>query len=204
VAAALIAAATLLPACRTAAPVRAPGPEAPPRECYDIRYRGHFVSSGPEQERRYVRLLLRGCRDGVGPVVFEVRGRVGGAVLAGAVGGGRLLLLFPRDRRAVRGTDEPEVWRRYAGVPVEERLLRRALTAERHVGRTRRVGPWRVSVARGEDGELVVEATSRAGDRLTLERHDVEAVDHRPAWPAVPRSFEVIGTGVEAAGQGVP
>jgi hypothetical protein len=200
-AAALIAAGALLTACRSTVPVRVAGPAAPDAVCQDVRYRGHFHSADPEQGRRSVRLLLRGCRDGGGPVVFEVRGRVGGAVLAGAAGGGRILLLFPRDRRAVRGPDAPAVWRRWAGLPVEERLLRQALKAESLIGRTRRVGPWQVSVMRGEKRELTVEARSRDGDLLTLRREEVEPVDHRPAWPRVPERFEVVSaTDVE----GVP
>jgi hypothetical protein len=84
---------------------------------------------------------------------------------------------------------------------VEERLLRQALEAESLIGRTRRVGSWRVSVMRGEEGELMVEARSRAGDLLALRRDEVEPVDRRPAWPRVPERFEVVSA---ARGEGVP
>jgi hypothetical protein len=189
-----MAALVLLPACRTVAPVRVPGREAPSAGCYDVVYEGHFDPTG-EQDRRFLRLFLRGCRDGGGPVVFEVRGRVGGPVVAGAVGSGRLLLLFPRDRRAVRGVDDPAVWRRWAGVPVEESLLRRTLSASTAAGRVEKLGGWRIEVLAGAGEELRVEARSEAGDRLTLERDRQEAVPRRPAWPQVPGSFEVIEAG---------
>jgi hypothetical protein len=190
----VIAVVLLLSACRTVAPIRVPGREAPAAGCHDVTYEGHFDPAG-EEDRRFLRLFVRGCRDGGGPVVFEVRGRVGGPVVAGAVGGGRLLLLFPRERRAVRGADDPAVWRRWAGVPVEESLLRRTLSAGTAGGRVEQLGAWRVEVQNQPGESWRVEARSESGDRLTLERERQEPVERRPAWPEVPKSFEVVRAG---------
>lgn len=193
----------LVTGCRSTPEVHVPGPAAPERVCHDLSFSGRFDPAG-EEPSRFVRLSLRGCRDGIGPVVFEVRGRVGGAVVAGAVGSGRLLLLFPGDRTAVTGPDEPQVWRRWAGVPLSEQLLRRAVRAPRLSGQRERVGSWSVRIERpGGAQELSIQARSRAGDRLTLELRRRRTVKTRPAWPGVPEGFERVRAATEG-GPGVP
>jgi len=125
-------------------------------------------------------------------VVFELRGRVGGTALAGAVGEGRILLLYPGDRRALSGPDTREVWRRWAGVPVEESLFRRALLSAGGLEGRSVVGAWSVEVARrGADG-VVVNARSARGDVLRLELADFERLGGMPAWPEVPPAFEIL------------
>lgn len=178
-------------ACQTVPTLRRVEP-APAADCFDARFRGHFDAAEDGKGPRFVRLALRGCEDGRGPVVFELRGRVGGTALAGAVGGGRMLLLYPGDRRALSAPDTRAVWRRWAGVPVEESLFRRALLSARGVEGRAQVGAWSVEVERIGGDRVVVNAWSSRGDALTLELADHRSLDGMPAWPEVPSSFETL------------
>ncbi len=156
----------------------------PPSACEDIAFRGRYKAA--DSRARRLHASARVCR--AGPLQFEIRGRVGGAVLAGAVGNGRLLLLLPRERRAILGPDDPEVWRAWTGLALSEAILRSLLEDARKAPQA--IGGWQIVVPHdtGPRG-AVVTALSDRGERL-----EVQLLRRKPAvaparWPEVPESF---------------
>ncbi|MDQ7006932.1 MAG: hypothetical protein Q9Q40_06845 [Acidobacteriota bacterium] len=156
--------------------------------CIDYRLRARWEAP-PGERSATARIALRHCPSG--GIVFEVRGRVAGAVLAGAAGGGRLRLLFPRRRVVVDGADTEATWKRWTGLPLTAALLEDLLRGRE----PETLGTWR----RVPESEADLEVLSQAGGRLRLWKTRQRPSGQGFRWPAVPAGWRLLDDGAAAS-----
>lgn len=163
-----------------------------PAGCRDVSLRARYTDSEGERSPT-IKVRLRECSQGV--LSFELRGKVGGVALAGAAEGGRLVLLFPRDRISVVGPDEAAVWKQWVGLPLSGRLLRELLARPENVT----VGDWRIR--RDEADPRRFRALAESGGRLDLWSVVIKPAPGGAHWPEAPDGFEIVRvTAAEPAG----
>ena len=182
---ALASLAWLLLGCASAPKLQPAPPGASIESCEDVEYRGVYRDAEHESGRRF-RLKARVCRSG--KVFAEIRGPVGGPGLVAAARPGEALLLFPKERLAIEGPDDPAFWLEWTGAPLSGALLVDLMQGRVPDGEL--LDGWRFD-SRGGAGfpELIV---AEGPDEVALEltRRDLSAADQPPMWPEVPASFE--------------
>lgn len=182
----LVATCALLAASCASVPKLSPAEGAARDErCQDVEYRGVYRDAEHPEGRRF-RLKARVCSSG--RVFAEIRGAVGGPGLVAAARPGGARLLFPRDRVAIDGPDEPAFWLAWTGAPLSGALLV-GLMDGRLAGSDAPEG-WRIELSEGTSFPARVEARGPERRALELERRDVSAAPAPPGWPEVPESFE--------------
>ncbi len=187
----LLLAGAAAPGCRSV-PVEPAAPAGP--RCVDGSFHGRFDPGDDESPTRRLRVNARSCPDGA--VLLEVRGSVGGAVLVAAVDRGRVLLLLPRERRAVSGPSASRaLWETETGLPFDGQLVRElfASSSGEPVSESR-LGAWTVRLERaaGEPFPERLAAWHEAGMRLDLARRSLRPAPGAVVPPEVPDDFEQI------------
>lgn len=182
---ALASLAWLVLGCASAPRLRpdAPGPVAD--ACQDVEYRGVYRDDQSEAGRRF-RLKARVCRSG--RVFAEIRGPVGGPGLVAAARPGEALLLFPKERLAVEGPDDPAFWLEWTGAPLAGALLVDLM--EGRVPAEDLLEGWRLATSGGTGFPERISAAGPGALGLELTRRDLRAAENPPAWPTVPPSFD--------------
>lgn len=160
-----------------------------PDRCVDARFGGVYTPSASGEQPFRLRISVRVCpRD---ELLLHARGVVGSPVLVVAIRGERMLMLLPRERRAVQGkADDRRLWLDETGLPFDGTMLRILLTGE---GETSLGSQWEARLERGPVGLLPGRLLARHAGGATLE---LVKRDERPSggpvlWPEVPGSFEV-------------
>ncbi len=182
----LALAAFVLSACASAHRVE-PAISLEPSACEDLLFLGRYLPGAAGGKPTRFRANLRLCRNA--PLVFEIRGRIGAAVLSGAVGGGHARWIFPKERLAIDGPDDPRVWLAWTGLPLSEAMLR-LLLGDFREGKTE-LGEW--SIRRElAGGAFSAEAISARGDSLNLVLGRRSPARGRALWPTPPATFRVV------------
>ncbi|HHN75475.1 MAG TPA: hypothetical protein ENK10_09630 [Acidobacteria bacterium] len=171
----------LLGAAGCAGTRRPPPADPAVAACTDYRLRARWQAP-PGERSASARIALRHCPEQ--GFAFEVRGRVGGPVLAGAAGDGRLRLLFPRQREVIDGPDSQVEWKRWTGLPLSGSLLEGLLRGEQ----TALPGSWRRVTPSDADLEVV----SADGGRLRLWKIRQAPARQGFQWPAAPAGWRRI------------
>jgi hypothetical protein len=157
--------------------------------CVDARFGGVYTPSTPGEQPFRLKISVRVCpRD---ELLLHARGVVGSPVLVVAIRGERLLMLLPRERRAVEGSAEDRrLWLEETGLPFDGTMLRVLLTGE---GETSLGPQWEARLERGPDELLPSRLLARHAGGATLElvKRDEQPSSGPVLWPEVPGSFEV-------------
>ncbi|GEM_PF-4246594 len=159
------------------------------------RFSGRFHPARNAEDRgRSRRFVMDVERRRRGEAVIRIRGRVAGTALIALLRGGRVELLFRRERQAVTGPDTPAVWMRWTGLPLSGKIVEAALYPDSEGVVESQIHGWRVTIdppARGEFLPTRASALGADGARLELTKTSEKPGGFSP-WPVIPASFRIV------------